>query len=75
MATTARTQPALRIPTGTDDLEVRAGRRAVALTNLRKVFWPEAGYTKGDLLQYYADVSIALLQHPARGRFRLEEVL
>ena len=33
------------------------------LTNLGKVFWPEAGYTKRDLLQYYADVSAALLPH------------
>jgi bifunctional non-homologous end joining protein LigD len=27
------------------------------------VFWPEAGYTKRDLLQYYADVATALLPH------------
>lgn len=33
------------------------------LTNLRKVFWPEAGVTKGDLLQYYADVAPVLLPH------------
>jgi bifunctional non-homologous end joining protein LigD len=37
--------------------------RAVKLTNLRKVFWPEAGVTKGDLLQYYADVAPVLLPH------------
>jgi len=35
----------------------------VALTNLDKVFWPEAGYTKRALLQYYADVAPALLPH------------
>jgi bifunctional non-homologous end joining protein LigD len=63
MATTARTRAALRIPTRTDDLDVRLGKHAVALTNLQKVFWPEAGYTKRDLLQYYADVSSALLPH------------
>jgi bifunctional non-homologous end joining protein LigD len=40
-------------------LELR-GRR-VQLTNLRKPFWPEV--TKGDLLQYYVDVSEALLPH------------
>jgi bifunctional non-homologous end joining protein LigD len=39
-----------------DDKEVR-------LTNLRKVFWPDLGLTKGDLLQYYADVSGVLLPH------------
>jgi bifunctional non-homologous end joining protein LigD len=44
-------------------VEVRAGERAVRLTNLRKVFWPALGLTKRDLLQYYADVAPALLPH------------
>jgi bifunctional non-homologous end joining protein LigD len=35
----------------------------VRLTNLKKPFWPELGITKRDLLQYYADVSPALLPH------------
>jgi bifunctional non-homologous end joining protein LigD len=38
------------------------GRR-VQLTNLTKLFWPELGVTKGDLLQYYADVAPVLLPH------------
>ncbi|MEY2932639.1 MAG: hypothetical protein RL033_3388, partial [Pseudomonadota bacterium] len=33
----------------------------VALTNLSKVFWPEDGYTKGDLINYYAAISDTLL--------------
>jgi bifunctional non-homologous end joining protein LigD len=37
--------------------------REVRLTNLRKPFWPELGITKGDLLQYYADVAEWLLPH------------
>jgi bifunctional non-homologous end joining protein LigD len=37
--------------------------REVRVTNLRKVFWPELGLTKGDLLQYYADVAHVLLPH------------
>jgi bifunctional non-homologous end joining protein LigD len=53
----------LRIPARADDAAVRVGRRTVELTHLGKVFWPEAGYTKRDLLQYYADVSAALLPH------------
>jgi bifunctional non-homologous end joining protein LigD len=44
---------------------VKIGDREVQLTNLRKIFWPELGYTKRDLLQYYADVSGALLPHLA----------
>jgi len=55
--------PALAIPTDTDTVEVRAGDRAVRLTNLRKPFWPELGITKGALLQYYADMAPVLLPH------------
>jgi bifunctional non-homologous end joining protein LigD len=33
------------------------------VTNTAKLFWPELGITKGDLLQYYVDVSAALLPH------------
>ena len=32
------------------------GDRRVRLSNLEKVFWPERGYTKGDLLAYYHNV-------------------
>jgi bifunctional non-homologous end joining protein LigD len=35
----------------------------VRLTHLDKVFWPDRGYTKGDLLRYYAAVSRALVPH------------
>ena len=45
------------------DADDRAGRRVVRLTNLDKLFWPELGITKGDLLQYYADVAPVLLPH------------
>jgi bifunctional non-homologous end joining protein LigD len=55
--------PALRLPTESDNELVRIGDRTVALTNLRKTFWPELGLTKRDLLQYYADVSPFLLPH------------
>jgi bifunctional non-homologous end joining protein LigD len=37
--------------------------RKVRLTNLGKLFWPDIGLTKRDLLQYYADVSPAILPH------------
>ena len=55
--------PKVRIPRDTDDVTLEVAGRAVSLTNLRKVFWPELGLTKGDLLQYYADVAPALLPH------------
>ena len=43
--------------------KVRVGRKDVQLTNLDKLFWPELGITKGDLIQYYADVAPLLLPH------------
>jgi bifunctional non-homologous end joining protein LigD len=54
----------LAIPRDQEEILVRvAADRVVKLTNLRKPFWPEEGITKGDLLQYYADVAPALLPH------------
>ena len=51
------------IPRDVDHAAARVGRNMVKLTNLRKMFWPELGITKGDLLRYYAAVSPALLPH------------
>ncbi|MDQ3766011.1 MAG: DNA polymerase domain-containing protein [Actinomycetota bacterium] len=43
----------------------RAGKREVRLSNLPKVYWPEEGITKGDLLTYYFNVSQTMLPHLA----------
>ena len=52
----------LLIPrSGTVTLTVEG--KEVRLTNLDKLFWPEIGVTKGDLIQYYADVAPLLLPH------------
>jgi bifunctional non-homologous end joining protein LigD len=53
----------LTIPRDREAAVVRADGREVALTNLRKPFWPELGITKGDLLQYYADVAPLLVPY------------
>ncbi len=37
--------------------------REVRLSNLDKVFWPEEGYTKGDLIAYYVNVADLILPH------------
>ncbi len=37
--------------------------REVPFTNLDKVFWPERGHTKGDLIEYYRAVSEWLLPY------------
>ena len=39
----------------------RVGGRAVRVTSLDKVFWPDEGITKGDLLHYYRTVAPRLL--------------
>jgi bifunctional non-homologous end joining protein LigD len=53
---------ALTIPdSGTHLIEVSG--REVRLTNLDKVFWNAEGITKGQLIQYYADVAPVLLPH------------
>ena len=45
---------------------MRIGRRDVALTNLDKLFFPEVGLTKGDLVRYYVDLAPCVLHHVAR---------
>jgi bifunctional non-homologous end joining protein LigD len=65
MPATTRRPAQLRLPSKADDATLRLGRRSVTLTHLEKIFWPEAGFTKRDLLQYYADVAPALLPHLA----------
>jgi bifunctional non-homologous end joining protein LigD len=63
MATSARRNSPITIPENERDVELTLGGRRVRLTNLPKLFWPAAGITKRDLLQYYADVSPYLLPH------------
>lgn len=35
----------------------------VELTNLDKIFWPERGYTKADLIEYYLKIAPVILPH------------
>jgi bifunctional non-homologous end joining protein LigD len=51
-----------RIEAGEGDGRLAFGRgKALDVTSLGKVFFPEAGLTKGDLMRYYAEVSPYLL--------------
>jgi bifunctional non-homologous end joining protein LigD len=45
------------------EANVKRGRRLLQLSNLDKLFWPEEGITKGDLLSYYREIAPALLPH------------
>ncbi len=55
--------PAIAIPADESEALVDVDGRTVKLTNLDKVFWPELGVTKRDLLRYYASVARWLLPH------------
>ena len=41
----------------------RSGNRELRLSNLDKVMWPKEGFTKGDLLTYYFNISPTMLPH------------
>ena len=43
--------------------EIRKGKRTLKLSNLDKLFWPEDGITKGELLAYYREIAPAILPH------------
>lgn len=38
------------------DLAVKVGQKSVEITSLDKVYWPDSGYTKGELIRYYLEV-------------------
>src|SRR6266566_3325923 len=51
---------------------MRIGRREVQITNPDKVFFPEPGLTKGDLVAYYLDVADCALNHIRRRPFHMK---
>ncbi len=57
-----RTQPGGKTRTAIEEV-LAAARVPIEFTNLEKVFWPERGYTKGDLVRYYLEVSERIIPH------------
>jgi bifunctional non-homologous end joining protein LigD len=53
------------IPSDVDDATLEVDGRRVALTNLRKIYFPKLKLTKGDLLRYYLRISDVLIPHVA----------
>jgi DNA ligase D len=51
---------------------MRLGRHDVPVTNPDKVFFPERGLTKGDLVSYYTGVSEHVLPHLRRRPFHMK---
>ncbi len=54
----ARPQAQAEPPLAQAEVEKR-----IAFTNLKKVFWPEQGFTKGDLIDYYRAIAPWLLPY------------
>lgn len=52
-------------PVGEVPLEADVRKRNVHLSNLKKVFWPAEGYTKGDLVDYYRSIAPWILPYLA----------
>jgi len=50
-------------PPPPEDVPAVDGERKVAFSNLGKVFWPDEGFTKGDLIDFYRAVSPWLLEY------------
>jgi bifunctional non-homologous end joining protein LigD len=44
-------------------VDVRVDDRQLRLTNLDKVYWPEIGFTKGQMIDYYTRIAPVLLPH------------
>ena len=63
-------QPERRQPLlaeGTNEVVLTVEDRRLKFTNIKKVFYPQEGYTKRDLINFYADVADLLVPH-LRGR-------
>ena len=46
-----------------DKTNVEFASRTITVSNLNKVLYPESGFTKGDLIDYYAKISEVMLPH------------
>src|SRR3954470_5476107 len=67
-----RTSQAGFATSGGDTGAVKVGRHEVNTSNPDKLFFPEPGLTKGDLVQYYVDVAPCALHHVRRRPFHMK---
>lgn len=49
-----------------DKVQVRVEDRVLTLSNLTKVLYPETGFTKGEVIDYYVRIAPVLLPHIAK---------
>jgi bifunctional non-homologous end joining protein LigD len=43
--------------------QVKVGKHSLVITNLKKVYFPESGITKGDIINYYSEVGKYILPY------------
>ncbi len=43
--------------------EIKIGKYSVTISNRKKIYWPEEGFTKGDVIDYYDKVSDIILPY------------
>jgi len=48
---------------GKKDKSLKVGNVNLILTNQEKIYWKDEGYTKGDLVQYYTEISSIMLPY------------
>jgi bifunctional non-homologous end joining protein LigD len=46
-----------------NDYDLKIGRKTLHLTNQHKIYFPESGYTKGDVVHYYREISEFILPY------------
>ena len=53
----------LKGPDAASEQRLDPGKKEVVFTNLKKVFWPAEGYTKGELIDYYREIAPLILPY------------
>lgn len=43
--------------------DIKVGKYSVTISNRKKVYWPDEGFTKGDVIDYYDKVADIILPH------------
>lgn len=58
-----REAPAAMLPASAKESSLTIDGRALKFTNLKKLYYPDDGVTKGDVLNYYASIADLILPH------------
>src|SRR4030095_1961837 len=43
--------------------EIKIGKQTVTITNRQKIYWPDEGFTKGDVIDHYEKIADYILPH------------